>query len=109
MMQHGGRRDGAGRPRKSWRSCREVPRPVFTGWRPFHVTLRAHMEAVGRLRQRENYHAIRKAMHTAFARKDFRINQVSLGVDHIHLIVEAADGDALKRGIHGFMVRRRGA
>ncbi|MBX3159021.1 MAG: transposase [Deltaproteobacteria bacterium] len=105
MMKHGGRREGAGRPRKSWRSVREAGwRPVFRGWRPFHVTLRVHMEAVGRLRQRENYHAIRKAMHTAFARTDFRINQISLEVDHIHLLVEAADGDAFKRGIHGFMV-----
>ena len=67
------------------------------------MTLRVDSNAVGRLRSRDNYHAIRKAMRTAWAREDFRINQISLERDHIHLIIEAENGNALDRGVRGFM------
>jgi putative transposase len=87
----------------SWRRCRDEPRPVFSTWRAFHITLRVGPD-IGRLRSRETYHAIRKAMHTTWARDDFRIVQISLEQDHIHVLVEAAHSKALDRGMRGFLI-----
>jgi hypothetical protein len=57
-----------------------------------------------RLRRREGYHAIRKAMQSALPRADFRIVHISLEQDHVHMLVEAASGAALRRGMHGLLV-----
>ncbi|MBX3160971.1 MAG: transposase [Deltaproteobacteria bacterium] len=103
---HGGRREGAGRPRASRRwgiRAKAQRRPEFSGWRAFHVTQRVS-SVVGRLRRRDAYHALRKAMQCAFARRDFRIVHISIEHDHLHLVVEAASGAALRRGMHGFLI-----
>jgi putative transposase len=104
----GGRREGAGRPRSVWsmgkrRKEVRVARPKFEGWRAFHVT-QSVSTAVGRLRRRDAYHAVRKAMACAYRRENFRIVQISLQGDHMHILVEAASGAALQKGMHGFLI-----
>ncbi|HUQ00900.1 MAG TPA: hypothetical protein VM261_00335 [Kofleriaceae bacterium] len=69
----GGKRTGAGRPRAPGRHRNWVRvRAELAKHTPVHVTLRV-VRAVGGLRRRRAYHAIRKAIYTTWARPDFRI------------------------------------
>jgi REP element-mobilizing transposase RayT len=101
----GGKRKGAGRPPKSKRSSeRHKKRPRLKKTHPVHVVLRV-VPAVGRLRTRNLYRAIQRAMiFSAVPRHDFRICDVSIQGNHIHLIVEADDERALARGMQGFEI-----
>jgi REP element-mobilizing transposase RayT len=100
----GGKRRGAGRPPKGFRSSeRHRTREAFRANQPVHVTLRVE-GAVGNLRRRDAYHALRRAMLVVADRNDFRIVHISLERDHVHLIVEASDKDALARGMHVFEI-----
>ena len=100
----GGRRRGAGRKPKGYRSSeRHRAREAFRASQPIHVTLRVE-KAIGNLRRRDAYHAIRRAMLVVGNREDFRIVHLSLEPDHVHLIVEARDKDALARGMHVFEI-----
>ncbi|KAB2901122.1 MAG: hypothetical protein F9K40_08725 [Kofleriaceae bacterium] len=100
----GGKRTGAGRPRapgrhRNWVRVREV----LAKNTPVHVTLRV-VKAVGRLRRRRAYHAIRKAIQRTWARADFRVVHVSIQREHIHLICEADDKRALGRGMQALEI-----
>lgn len=68
-----------------------------------HVTLRVS-PAVGGLRRRRAYHAVRRALLTSFVRQDFRVVHVSIQRTHIHLICEADDTAALGHGMQGFQI-----
>jgi REP element-mobilizing transposase RayT len=68
-----------------------------------HVTLRV-VGAIGSLRRRRAYGAVRWATITTAARGDFRIVHVSIQRAHIHLIVEAEDKGALATGMQGFQI-----
>jgi REP element-mobilizing transposase RayT len=70
---------------------------------PVHVTLRV-TKAVGGLRRRRAYHAIRRAIYTTWARADFRVVHVSIQREHIHLICEAENEEALGRGMKGLEI-----
>jgi REP element-mobilizing transposase RayT len=70
---------------------------------PVHVVLRV-INAVGNLRRRFTYRAIREATFTAAKREDFRIVQLSIQRTHIHLIVEADHERALSSGMQGFQI-----
>ena len=104
----GGRREGAGRPPKGERSG--VPherRPALSRHHPVHVTLRTVAE-VGRLRTRDRYRIIRQALVTSFAASRSaglcRIVHLSIQGNHLHLLVEAEDREALSRGVQGFEI-----
>ncbi len=99
----GGKREGAGRPRAPGRR-RYYPgkRPAHSKHEPVHVTLRVS-NAIGELRRRRVYHAVRRAM-AATAKDTFRIVHLSIQRTHIHLIVEADDREALIRGMQGFQI-----
>jgi hypothetical protein len=56
------------------------------------------------LRGRDRYRAIRRALHTSFARGDFRIVELAIRAHTIELVVEADDRIALARGMQGFEV-----
>jgi REP element-mobilizing transposase RayT len=100
----GGKRRGAGRPPKGPRAgSPHKTRPELSPRFPVHVTLRA-VEAVGRLRKRHAYHAIRWATISAARRDDFRIVQLSIQHNHVHLLVEADDKHALAVGMQGFQI-----
>lgn len=99
----GGKRKGAGRPRKEGSTRRHWPVPEVTKHTPVHVSLRVHRD-VGRLRRRAGYAAIRRALAACFGRTDFRIVQTSIQANHIHLMVEANDKRALRNGTRAFMI-----
>lgn len=101
---HGGKRRGAGRPAKGRRAgSPHKARPFLHARHPVHVTLRA-IDAVGSLRRRVAYHAIREATHVTARREKFRIVHVSIQRTHVHLLVEAEHKEALAAGMQGFQI-----
>ncbi|HEY5939044.1 MAG TPA: transposase [Kofleriaceae bacterium] len=101
---HGGKRPGAGRPPKGLRAGQpHTPRPEHKPCNPLHITIRVTKE-VGPLRKRDTYLAVRDASITTARREDFHIVHASVQGDHIHLIVEAQDKDAISRGMRGFQI-----
>src|SRR5262245_19113642 len=100
----GGKRRGAGRPPKGERAgSPHTQRPFLHARYPVHVTLRS-IAAVGNLRRRCVYQAVREATLTTARREDFRIVQLSIQHNHIHLLVEADDKRALAAGMQGFQI-----
>jgi len=100
----GGKRKGAGRPPKSFRSSeRHTTRERFDRLTPVHVTLRL-VSAFGTLRQRDTYFALRKATRAVLGRSDFRIVHISPENDHIHMLVEADNDTALAKGVQAFEI-----
>jgi REP element-mobilizing transposase RayT len=93
----GGRRPGAGRPRKIGQSdVRHRTRPVHRKNLPVHVTLRAIRYD---LRQEKMLKILRGAIERLAKRAAFHVVHYSLQANHIHLIVEANDKRALSRGM----------
>jgi REP element-mobilizing transposase RayT len=100
----GGKRRGAGRKPKGRRAgSPHKTRPKLNAQHPVHVVLRV-IGAVGNLRRRFTYRAIREATLTTARREDFRIVHVSIQRTHIHLLVEADHKDALASGMQGFQI-----
>jgi len=104
FKQRGGKRRGAGRRPKGKRAgAPHKTRPVLHARFPVHVVLRV-IAAVGNLRRRCAYQAIREATLTTARREDFRIVHLSIQRTHVHLIVEADDKRALASGMQGFQI-----
>ena len=102
--QRGGKRRGAGRKPKGRRAgSPHKARPELNARHPVHVVLRV-IDAVGSLRRRFTYHAIREATLTTARREDFRIVHVSIQRTQIHLLVEADGKRALASGMQGFQI-----
>ncbi len=100
----GGKRRGAGRKRKSGRKTESHrPRNEFSPHHPLHVVLRVN-QAIGSLRKRDCYKALRDASFKVLGRDDFRIIHISIQQTHVHLIVEASCQDALAKGMQGFEI-----
>jgi REP element-mobilizing transposase RayT len=100
----GGKRRGAGRKPKGWRAgSPHRARAELDARHPVHIVLRA-IPAVGSLRRRFTYKAIRQATLTTALRERFRIVHLSIQRTHIHLIVEANDKRALASGMQGFQI-----
>jgi REP element-mobilizing transposase RayT len=98
----GGRRAGSGRKRVGRGRVARRARPRLGKGVPVHVTMRCE-RAVGSMRRRAGYEAVRAALRAIASRVDaFRIVQISIQRDHLHLIVEAADAGALSRGMGRF-------
>src|SRR5690349_20026818 len=102
--KRGGKRRGAGRPPKGTRAgSPHKERPYLPARYPVHVTLRV-VGAVGNLRRRCVYQAVREATMTTARREDFRIIHLSGQRTHVHLLVEADDKAALASGMQGFQI-----
>jgi putative transposase len=102
--KRGGKRRGAGRPKKGARAAeRHKRRPFHDDQQPVHVVLRV-VKAVGSLRRRLTYQAIRAATRVAARRGDFRIVHLSIQRTHVHLLVEAKGTAALAVGMQGFQI-----
>jgi REP element-mobilizing transposase RayT len=102
--KRGGKRRGAGRPPKGARAgSPHKARPDLNARYPVHVVLRV-IGAVGNLRRRCVYQAIREATLTTAVREDFRIVHLSLQRTHVHLLVEADHKQALAAGMQGFQI-----
>jgi putative transposase len=104
QKKRGGKRRGAGRPPKGERAGeRHKRRPFHDAQNPVHVVLRA-VKAVGSLRRRRTYEAIRAATRVTARRADFRIVHLSIQRTHVHLLVEAKSQLALAAGMQGFQI-----
>jgi REP element-mobilizing transposase RayT len=104
FKKRGGKRRGAGRPPNGKRAgSPHKKRPFLHARYPVHVVLRV-IDAVGNLRRRSVYQAIREATLTTARREDFRIVHLSLQRTHIHLLVEADNKRALALGMQGFEI-----
>jgi REP element-mobilizing transposase RayT len=104
LFRHGGKRKGAGRkPRRGRAGSPHDTRPEIKPYHAVHVVMRV-VPAVGSLRRRSMYKAMRDATITAALRERFRIVHVSLQRTHVHMLVEAKDKKALARGMQGFEI-----
>jgi REP element-mobilizing transposase RayT len=104
LFRRGGKRRGAGRKPKDQRAGeRHQARPDFKACHPLHVVMRI-APAVGSLRRRKMYKAMRAATITAAMRERFRIVHISLQRTHVHMLVEAEHKTALARGMQGFQI-----
>src|SRR5688572_22502148 len=84
-------------------NVRHRTRPLHGHWVPLHVTMRA-VAGLPSFRMQTLYEAFERAVRTT-RREDFRIVEFSVQENHLHLIVEADDNDALARGMKSFSVR----
>jgi putative transposase len=100
----GGKRVGSGRPRKVGSLQRHVGREPHASRHPVHVTLRVR-EALPHLRGDAAFEVIDAALRAMRERSGFRIVHFSVLTNHVHLLVEASDADALRRGISAFSIR----
>ena len=78
-------------------------RPRHSRYNPIHITLRA-VTGLPSFRQQMLHRAFLVAFRTT-RREGFRIVEFSVQSNHLHLIVEADDNDALARGMKSFTVR----
>jgi REP element-mobilizing transposase RayT len=102
----GGRRAGAGRPRKDGtrrKGVTHLPRPLLAKRFPVHVTWRINRQ-VWSLRTGRFFSVLKSVMY-AGAKPNFRVVHYAFEKDHIHLLVEATDRLALSRGMQGLGVR----
>jgi REP-associated tyrosine transposase len=91
------------RVRGTRQSVAHAPREVFSPRHPLHVTYSVR-EDIGRLRRRDLYLGIQRALRNCCAREGFRICHFSVQGNHIHLLIEASDGRALAKGMQGFAI-----
>ena len=101
----GGRRKGAGRKPKGPRAgvahtARSALAPRF----PVHVTLRV-LPHVWNLRSRRSFRVLGAALSRGGDRFGMRICEFSIQGNDLHLVAEAADGQALSRGMQGLSIR----
>ncbi len=97
---------GAGR-KPSGRSKVGVPhrrRERHLSRHPVHVTLRAR-EGLPSLRGDRLLLEAMRASIASSEKRDFRVVHFSIQSNHLHLIVEADDEDALSRGMQGLSIR----
>jgi REP-associated tyrosine transposase len=100
----GGYREGAGRPKKPDAGVSHLQRPAFDERSPVHVTLRVRPH-VPDLRGRRPTAALRRAFVAGGDRFGVRLTGFSIQEDHLHLLVEADDSEALARGLQGLSIR----
>src|SRR5215470_1677694 len=104
LFRRGGKRKGAGRKPKAARAgSSHAKRPTIKSSQALHVVLRVD-PAVGNLRRRKLYKAMRDATITAALRERFRIVHLSIQRNHVHLLAEAENKQALARGMQGFQI-----
>jgi REP element-mobilizing transposase RayT len=102
--RRGGRRPGAGRKPGRFRRPAHRARPALSSKHPVHVTYRLE-RYVRALRDRDLYHVFRRVLACYLAWPGFRIVHISIQINHLHLIVEAADREALTAGLKSFAIR----
>ena len=101
-LRHGGRREGAGRPKSSDKVVHDT-RPVLPHYVPVHVTMRLDRRL--RLRSGRLYGAIVRAIGAAQGRFSMRVLHWSVQHGHVHMVVEARHRRSLSRGMQGLSIR----
>jgi len=96
--EHGGPRPGAGRPAGDGSEVPHRKRPDFNEAEPAHVTIRIR-RGIPTLRRKKFIREFRRSLRKVREREDFRVVAYSVQNDHVHLIVEASDKEALACGM----------
>ncbi len=94
----GGPRPGAGRPAAARAVVHHVKRDEVSEREPAHITIRVS-DDVPSLRRKPLLRAFQRSLREVRGRKDFRVVEYSVQTDHLHLLVEASDKDALACGM----------
>jgi len=105
----GGKRKGAGRPRKDGvvgarPGVRHVTREVLAERFPVHVTWRMDKQ-VWNLRTRRCFGVMKRAMYAGALKGGFRLVHYAVMGNHVHLMVEAPNRVRLSRGMQGLGIR----
>jgi len=100
----GGRRKGAGRPRGPNAGTPHVARPELKARHPLHITLRV-ARGLPNLRTKTRFRIVKRAIAAGRSRFGFRVVHYSVQSNHLHLVCEAPDKVALRRGLTGLQVR----
>jgi REP element-mobilizing transposase RayT len=100
----GGKRKGAGRKRNGSQRQTHRTRPVHKARFPLHVTLRIRRDLPS-LRHERRFARIKRAFRYGCDAFGTRMCDFSVQADHIHLIVEAADKQALSKGMAALEIR----
>jgi REP element-mobilizing transposase RayT len=101
----GGARKGAGRKREAERArVAHSKRPALKPSHPTHVTLRIEA-GLENLRNRRECETVRNALVAGADRFGMRLVEFAVLSNHMHLVCEAADEQALARGMKGLFVR----
>lgn len=103
LPRHGGKRRGAGRKLVGRAGVEHRVRPVMKWWNPMLVTLRAISE-LPTFRSPEPFGVIEGVVRQTQC-EEFRICEFSVQRDHLHLLVEATDQEALSRAMRSFVIR----
>jgi len=104
------RAKGAGRPKSPDSGVPHLKRESVTRHTPVHPTVKL-AAGLPSLRTRECYAVFWDAFCAGRERAgrrgdgEFRLVEYSIQADHLHLIVEASDNDALARGMCGLLTR----
>src|SRR5689334_9882100 len=94
LFRRGGTRKGAGRKPKGARAgSKHEKRQAIKPSDALHIVMRV-MPAVGNMRRRALYRAMRDATITAALRERFRIVHVSIQRTHVHMLAEAENAVA---------------
>jgi YD repeat-containing protein len=105
----GGKRRGAGRKKTGIR--RGGPhrrRPNLNPAHPVHVTLRMDRRRP-ELRNHHIYNQVNRVLRSFLGRDDFRVVHVSIQNNHLHMLVEAANREALSRNMKSFAIKMQRA
>ncbi len=104
MNTWGGARKGAGRkPGPGRRPTPHRARSPHRSYHPVHLTLRAR-PGLPSLRRPAVFRVVRACVAKA-SNARFRIVQFSVQRDHLHLLVEASEAQALSSGARGLAIR----
>jgi REP element-mobilizing transposase RayT len=104
----GGSREGAGRKTNKSKGIPShdsphVSRPKHNARNPVHAVLRC-LKDVANLRCPKLYECVQGALLKVGSRVDFRIAHLSIQRNHLHLLTEAADDEALESGLRAFAI-----
>ncbi|MCA9597602.1 MAG: transposase [Myxococcales bacterium] len=100
----GGRRAGAGRPRRRESGVAHLQRGDTSADVAVHVTLRVQKH-VYKLRSKRCFRVIQKAFAAWQQRNGFRLVHFAVMSNHVHLVAEAESRQALSRALQGISIR----
>jgi REP element-mobilizing transposase RayT len=102
--KHGGKRKGAGRPKKPGSGVSHLRRAKLSRHHPVHVTWRVSKQLPS-LRRPRLMRVLERGFDKGCQRFGMRLVHYSVQRSHIHLICEATDARALSRGLQGLGIR----
>ena len=98
------RQSRRGRPKSADSGVPHLRREELSRHHGVHVTMRVG-SAIRSMRRQRVVFALEEAFRQARIRFGMRIVHYSIQGNHLHLIVEAADKDALSKGMQGLAIR----